>query len=46
MAIRLIRLFTGDDDQSQFSVGEIEWKETEAEIEWKETEALNAISFE
>src|SRR5215217_6056264 len=35
MAIRLIRIFTGDDDQSHFSVGE---------VEWNETEALNAIS--
>ena len=32
-----LSLFTGDDDQSHFSIGE---------IEWKETEALNAISFE
>jgi hypothetical protein len=35
MAIRLVRIFTGDDGQSHFSVGE---------IEWNETEALNAIS--
>jgi hypothetical protein len=34
MAIRLIRIFTGDDDQSHFSVGE---------VEWNETEVLNAI---
>jgi quercetin dioxygenase-like cupin family protein len=33
VAIRLIRLFTGDDDESHIYVGEIEW-----------TEALNAIS--
>ena len=32
---RWIRIFTGDDDQSHFSVGE---------IEWNDTQALNAIS--
>jgi hypothetical protein len=30
MAIRLIRLFTGDDGQSHFHVGEIEWNEATA----------------
>jgi quercetin dioxygenase-like cupin family protein len=35
MAIRLIRIFTGDDDQSHFSV---------SQVEWNETEALNAVS--
>ena len=32
---RWIRIFTGDDDQSHFSV---------SEIEWNDTQALNAIS--
>jgi hypothetical protein len=35
MAIRLIRLSTGDDGQSHFDVGE---------IEWDRFEALNAMS--
>jgi quercetin dioxygenase-like cupin family protein len=46
MAIRLIRLFTGDDDQSHFSVGEIEWKETEALNAISQREQAQTISFE
>jgi quercetin dioxygenase-like cupin family protein len=46
MAIRLIRPFTGDDDQSHFSVGEIEWKETEALNAISQSEQARTISFE
>ena len=46
MGIRLIRLFTGDDDQSHFSVGEIEWKETEALNAISQSEPARTISFE
>jgi quercetin dioxygenase-like cupin family protein len=46
MAIRLIRLFTGDDDQSHFCVGEIEWKETEALNAISQREQAKTISFE
>ena len=35
MAIRFIRLFTGDDGQSHFAAGE---------IEWDRLDALNAVS--
>jgi len=41
MAIRLIRIFTGDDDQSHFSVGEIE-----ALNAISKSEPAQTISFE
>jgi quercetin dioxygenase-like cupin family protein len=46
MAIRLIRIFTGDDDQSHFSVGEIEWKETGALNAISQREQAQTIPFE
>jgi quercetin dioxygenase-like cupin family protein len=46
MAIRLLRIFTGDDDQSNFSVGEIEWNETEALNAISKSERAKTISFE
>ena len=46
MAFRLIRLFTGDDDQSHFSVGEIEWKEPEALNALSQREQAQTIFFE
>ena len=46
MAFRLIRLFTGDDDQSHFSVGEIEWKEPEALNALSQREQAQTILFE
>jgi quercetin dioxygenase-like cupin family protein len=46
MAIRLIRLFTGDDSRSHFSVGEIEWTETEALNAISKSEQAQTISFE
>jgi quercetin dioxygenase-like cupin family protein len=46
MAIRLIRLFTDDDDQSHFSVSEIEWNETQALNAISKSEQAKTISFE
>jgi quercetin dioxygenase-like cupin family protein len=46
MAIRLIRLFTGDDEQSHFSVSEIEWNETQALNAISKSEQAQTISFE
>src|SRR5215208_3773447 len=46
MAIRLIRIFTGDDDQSHFSVGEVEWNETEALNAISKDELAQTVSFE
>jgi quercetin dioxygenase-like cupin family protein len=46
VAIRLIRLFTGDDDQSHIYVGEIEWTETEALNAISKSEQAQTISFE
>jgi hypothetical protein len=46
MAFRLIRLFTGDDDQSHFSVGGIEWKEPEALNALSQREQAQTIFFE
>jgi quercetin dioxygenase-like cupin family protein len=46
MAIRLIRIFTGDDDQSHFSVGEVEWNETEALNAISKDELAQSVSFE
>jgi quercetin dioxygenase-like cupin family protein len=46
MAIRLIRIFTGDDDQSHFSVGGIEWNETTALEAISKSEQAQSISFE
>jgi quercetin dioxygenase-like cupin family protein len=46
MAIRLIRLFTGDDDQSHFSVGVIEWTETKYLNAISKGELAQTISFE
>jgi quercetin dioxygenase-like cupin family protein len=46
VAIRLIRLFTGDDDQSHFSVSEIEWNKAEALGAISLSEPARTITFE
>ena len=46
MGIRLVRIFTGDDGQSHFSVGEIERNETEALNAISKGEQAQTISFE
>jgi hypothetical protein len=46
MAIRLVHLFTGDDGQSHFSVGEIAWHQRDAINAVSSVEAAHAISFE
>ena len=46
MAIRLIRLFTGDDGQSHFEVGEIEWERLEAPNAVSRGEPARQVSFE
>jgi hypothetical protein len=46
MAIRLIRLSTGDDGQSHFDVGEIEWDRFEALNAMSCSEPGQHISFE
>ena len=46
MAIRLIRLFTGDDGQSHFHVGEIEWNEATALNTISRPDPAHTITFE
>ena len=46
MAIRLIRLYTGEDGQSHFHVGEIEWNKTEALNASSRSEPARTITFE
>src|SRR5580700_4709065 len=46
MAIRLLRLFTGDDGQSHFAVGEIAWHNVEGINAVSQGEAARVISFE
>lgn len=46
MAIRLIRLYTGDDGQSHFDVGEIEWDDAAAPSMISRSGPAHAISFE
>src|SRR5271169_3360763 len=46
MAIRLLRLFTGDDGQSHFAVGEIEWHNRDAVNAVSQLEPARGISFE
>ena len=46
MAIRLLRLFTGDDGQSHFAVGEIEWHNLEGVNAVSQREPARGISFE
>jgi quercetin dioxygenase-like cupin family protein len=46
VAIRLIRLFTGDDGESHFHVGEIGWSEVTALGAVSQSEPAHAISFE
>ena len=43
---RWIRIFTGDDDQSHFSVSEIEWNDTQALNAISESEQAKTISCE
>ena len=46
MAIRLIRLFTGDEDQSHFDVDEVKWNKTDALGAMSSSEAARTVSFE
>ncbi len=46
MAIKLIRLFTGDEGQSHFEVGEIEWHKLEEVNATSRSEPARNISFE
>jgi hypothetical protein len=46
LAIRLIRLYTGDDGQSHFYVGEIAWNEATGLNEMSRAGPAHAISFE
>jgi quercetin dioxygenase-like cupin family protein len=46
MAIRLIRLFTGDDAQSHFAVSEIEWRTLAGANALSASEKAQSISFE
>jgi hypothetical protein len=46
MVMRLIRLFTGDDGQSHFAVGEIAWHKLAGPNAISGTEAAQSISFE
>ena len=46
MSIRVIRLFTGDDGQSHFDVGEVEWNKTDALGAISQSEPARTVSFE
>ncbi|MGH3144843.1 MAG: hypothetical protein ACRDTR_03480, partial [Rubrobacter sp.] len=46
MGIRLIRLFTGDDGQSHFAVGEIGWQRVEPLGSSSPVEPASTVSFE
>jgi quercetin dioxygenase-like cupin family protein len=46
VSIRLIRLFTGDDGQSYFHVGEIEWNEATALGTISRPDPAHTITFE
>ncbi|MGH2585438.1 MAG: hypothetical protein ACRDJE_11040, partial [Dehalococcoidia bacterium] len=46
MAIRLIRLFTGEDGQSHFSVGEVAWQRQDAVNAVSALEVVQSISYE
>jgi quercetin dioxygenase-like cupin family protein len=46
VAIRVIRLFTGDDGQSHFDVGEVEWNKTDALGAISQSEPARTVSFE
>jgi hypothetical protein len=46
VSIRLVRLFTGEDGQSHFTVGEVPWTITGAVNAISAKEAVAAISFE
>jgi quercetin dioxygenase-like cupin family protein len=46
VAIRLIRFFTGDDGQSHFDVGEVEWNKTDALGALSQSEPARTVSFE
>ena len=46
MAIRLIRLFTGDDGQSHFDVGEVEWNRIDALGAISSSEPARTVTFE
>jgi quercetin dioxygenase-like cupin family protein len=46
VSIRVIRLFTGDDGQSHFDVGEVEWNKTDALGAISQSEPARTVSFE
>jgi quercetin dioxygenase-like cupin family protein len=46
MAIKLIRLFTGDDSQSHFAVGQIQWHDLVGINATSQSETARTISFE
>jgi quercetin dioxygenase-like cupin family protein len=46
VAIRLIRLFTGDDGQSHFEVGEVEWNRIDALGAISSSEPARTVTFE
>lgn len=46
MAIRLIRLFTGDDGQSHFAVGEIGWQRLQSINASTSGEPARTVTFE
>jgi hypothetical protein len=46
MTIRLVRLFTGDDGQSHFAVGEVAWQRRDAVNAVSALDAVQDISFE
>jgi hypothetical protein len=46
MSIRLVRLFTGDDGQSHFTVGDVPWTTAGAVNAISAKEAVAGISFE
>lgn len=46
VSIRLVRLFTGDDGQSHFTIGEVPWTAAGAVNAISAKEAVAAISFE
>lgn len=46
MAIKLIRLYTGSDGQSHFTVGRMEWDQLEADSALSRSEPAQSIHFE
>jgi quercetin dioxygenase-like cupin family protein len=46
MALRLVRLYTGDDGQSHFDVGEVAWRRQDAINAVSAQTAVREVSFE